>query len=171
MATAPNSKTLKFMIFILVFLITVMLFVFLVVIPSIKTFKSKKAHYLHQLKMEERLRSKQTTLQQEYNRTVAKYAEKLKAFEHPFDKNAFLETAGHYFNHVTLTAQGAKKSESGLQIYRFQADFDANTPLQFYHFVDALQKMESVVKINFPIEVDAQNSKIHLRFNISVYQL
>ncbi len=171
MAIEANRKTIRFMLFILAFVAVVMLFVFLVVIPSIKTFKTKKAQYLQQMKMQHTLKSKKESLEQELVKIEKKYHKALEAFQKPFDEKAFLEVAKKYFQDVRLTPKDMKKTESGLQIYDFKADFDARTPIQFYRFVDELRQMQNVVKINFPIVLDAKNGVIHLQFNMSVYRL
>ncbi len=172
MATKVNSsKTVRFMLFVLAFMAVVMLFVFLVVIPSIKTFKSKKAEYLYQKQQVQTLTSQKEKLEKSLQSVEKKYVDALRAFKNDFDEKAFLSVASQYFQNVKLTPKSEKKSESGLQIYAFKADFDARTPVQFYKFVDALQKMPNVVKINFPIVLDARDNKIHLQFNMSVYRL
>lgn len=172
MATRANSnRTVRFMLFVLAFMAVVMLFVFLVVIPSIKTYKTKKAAYLYQQKHKHALTQSREQLAQKLQSSEKKYAGALDAFRNDFDEKAFLSMARRYFQNVTLTPQSEKKSESGLQIYAFRADFDAKTPVQFYKFVDALQQMHHVVKINFPVVLDAKDQKIHLQFNLSVYRL
>ena len=172
MATAANrAKTVRFMLLILAFVAVIMLFVFLVVIPSIKTYKSKKAAWMVQKREKRELSAQQKRLEEELGSLRQKYARPIKAFQSDFDEEAFLALARKYFHNVRLTPKSHKKSESGLQIYDFKADFDARTPVQFYRFVEALQQMDNVVKINFPLIIDAQNSTIHLQFNMSVYRL
>lgn len=166
-----NNKTVRFMLFVLAFMAVVMLFVFLVVIPSIKTFKTKKAEYLYQQKHKKELALQKEKLETELRSIEKKYADALSAFKNDFDEKSFLSEAGKYFQNIKLIPKSDKKSESGLQIYAFKADFDARTPVQFYKFVDALQKMDNVVKINFPVILDAKNNTIHLQFNMSVYRL
>ncbi len=167
----PDNRTLKMTIFLLAFLVIVMLFVFLFVIPSIKTYKSKRADYLQHLRLEKEIREKEALLRKKLEDVNASYATALHAFAKPFDEKAFLALASKYFSNSYLVPKSKHKSESGLQIYTFQADFDARTPVRFYQFVDALQQMGSVVKINFPIELESQGARINMRFNLSVYNL
>jgi hypothetical protein len=171
MAAQTNSKTVRLMLFLLAFLSVVMLFVFLVVIPAIKTYKTKKALYRERLLTERKLSEKEQQLQKELETYKKEYSDTLEVFRHPFDETAFLEVARQYFQNVKLTPKEKKKSESGLQVYTFEADFNAQTPVKFYQFVDALQKMDSVVKINFPIEIESEGKIIRMQFNLSVYRL
>ena len=166
-----DNKTLKFLIFILIFLAVVMAFVFLFVIPSIKEFKHKKAEYYQQLKAQKELSSKEKELQEELQKLQKKYAKSLESYKVPFEEKKFLNVAKKYFQNVKLTQKSAKKTESGLQIYEFTADFSAQTPVKFYQFIEAVNSMKNVVKINFPIKLEARNSNIFLTFNMSVYKL
>jgi len=166
-----NDKTLKFIIFILSFLAIVMAFVFLFVIPSIKSYKTQKTAYQYQTKKEKELSAKKAELEQALKDTEKKYENALNAFKEDFNETAFLQVAGKYFQNVKLVPQGHKTTESGLQIYQFHADFSAQTPVKFYQFIDELNRMKNVVKINFPIELLAQDKKIWLRFKMSVYRL
>ncbi len=166
-----DNKTLKFLIFILAFLVIVMAFVFLFVIPSIKEFKHKKAEYYQQLKEQKHLAENEKKLQEKLRQLRKEHAAALESFKEEFQEDAFLKLAKKYFKNVQLTPKDVKKTESGLQIYEFRADFSASTPVQFYRFIDAVNRMKSVIKINFPIELEAQNSNISLKFNMSVYKL
>lgn len=171
MAKQTNNKTVKLMLFLLAFLSVVMLFVFLVVIPAIKTYKTKKVLYRQTLLAEKELSQKEQELQKQLEAYKKRYRNTLDAFRHPFNEEAFLDVARKYFQNVTLTPKEEKKMESGLRLYTFEADFNARTPVKFYHFVDALQKMDNVVKINFPIEIESEGKTIRLQFNLSVYRL
>ncbi len=159
------------MLFVLAFVSVVMLFVFLVVIPAIKIYKSKKVQYREAIRTEKELTVKEQNLRTELERYRIEYNSTLRAFRHHFDEDAFLQLARTYFQNVRLTPHEKKKSESGLQIYRFNADFNARTPVQFYRFVDALQKIDNIIKINFPIEITSEGKNIRLQFNMSVYSL
>ena len=166
-----DNKTLKFSIFILAFLSIVMVFVFVFVIPSIKEFKHKRAEYYRQMKVQKEFSSKEKFLQKELQRLQNKYAKSLALYKVPFEEKKFLGVAKKYFQNVKLTQKSVKKSESGLQIYEFTADFSAQTPVKFYQFIEAVNSMKNVVKINFPITLEARNNSIFLKFNMSVYKL
>ena len=166
-----DNKTLKFVIFILLFLAVVMAFVFLFVIPSIKEFKHKKAQYYQQLKAQKELSMREKELRETLQKLQTKYADALRSYKEPFNEEAFLKVAKKYFQNVKLTAKNRKTTESGLQIYEFTADFSAQTPVKFYQFIKAVNSMKNVVKVNFPIRLEARDGKIALQFNMSVYKL
>jgi len=153
------------------FLVIVMAFVFLFVIPSIKEFKHKKAEYYQQLAQEKKLSQREKTLHTRLEKLNKKYAAALDAFKVPFDEKRFLEVSKKYFQNVKLIQKDVKKSESGLHIYEFTADFSAHTPVKFYQFIAAVNQMDNVVKINFPIKLEARGNDISIKFNMSVYKL
>ncbi len=171
MSESSNKKTLRFIIFILAFMVVVMFFVFVFVIPSIKTYKNKKAEYSFQKRQEILLEEKQQALEKELNDLQNKYKTTLRAFANDFNENEFLALARRYFSNVNLKQMKKTKSESGLDIYEFSADFNANTPVKFYDFVEALKSIDNVIKINFPVILQATGGKIDLKFNMSVYHL
>ncbi len=171
MSEASNKKTLRFIIFILAFMVVVMFFVFLFVIPSIKTYKSKKAEYSFQKRQEIILREKRQELEKKLSDLQNRYKKTIKAFANDFNEDEFLTLAKRYFNNVNLKRMKKTKSESGLDIYEFSADFNANTPVKFYDFVENLKSVNNVIKINFPVILQASGGKIDLKFNMSVYHL
>ena len=166
-----NDKTLKFMIFILTFLVVVTAFVLFFVIPGIKAFKTKKAEYYQQLRTEKRLAEEEKTLEAKLQQLKEKNAKVLHAFQKDFDEAEFLKMAHRYFKNVKLLPKRKRITESGLQTYEFEADFNADTPVQFYRFIDTINRMDNIVKINFPIILEAHNRIITIQFNMSVYRL
>ncbi len=166
-----NDKTLKFTIFILAFLVVVTAFVLLFVIPGIKSFKTKKAEYYQQLRTEKHLVEEEKALTAKLEKLKATNQKVLRAFQKDFNETEFLNMAHRYFTNVKLVPKRKRTTESGLQIYEFEADFNADTPVQFYRFIDTVNQMDNIVKINFPVILEAHKRIITLQFKMSVYRL
>ena len=55
--------------------------------------------------------------------------------------------------------------------YELNVTSMVKTPSKFYNFIDALQKYDNIVKIDFPIKMRGEGDKIHTTFNIKIYGL
>ncbi len=171
MSPTENSKTLKFAIFIMLFLVVVMIFVFIFVIPGIKEYKTKKAQYISLKHNKVSLINQEKDLKKKLAFLKKEHIDAIKSFSNDFNQTEFLQFSKKYFENIKLTLINKQKSENGLEIYKFSADFNAKTPIRFYNFIDGLKNLKSVVKINFPIKLTSEGQSIKLIFNMSVYRL
>ncbi len=171
MSLVENTKTLKFAIFIMSFLLIVMLFVFIFVIPGIKEYKTKKAQYISLQKNKLSLEEQKKELEKKLSFLKKENVDAIKSFSNDFNQSEFLLFSKKFFENIKLTHIKNQKTENGLEIYKFTADFNAKTPIRFYNFIDGLKNLKSVVKINFPIKLTSEGKSIKLVFNMSVYRL
>ena len=142
----------------------------LFIIPSIKEYKSKKSDIHRYTSQNKHLIEKQESLsamveqyQEENNTTI-------KSFSHDFNQSAFLDFAGKYFSHVSLVEGNVTSTQSQFQTYSFSATSQAKTPIEFYKFIDALDRYPSIIKINFPITLISEGQAIELSFSMSIYK-
>ena len=165
------GATMKFLIYLLVFLIVVLAFVFLFIIPQIKGYQNAKSQYVYNTQYSTTLEtdkkesnSKLLTLQKD-NSDISK------RFAQTFQVDEFIAFAKNYFDNVELTPLDSETNSTALKIYQFKADIKTKNPKQFYNFVKDLDSYKSLAKINFPINISSQNSQLKIDFHMSIYSM
>lgn len=166
-----SNTTLKFLLYMLVFMVIVFAFVILIVIPGIREYKSVQSEYIDSnssyqalLKDEESLSKQLETLKSD-NRSI------VETFGKTFEKENFITFAKTYFDDASLTPIESDVNSSALKQYQFNAQMRADHPKRFYEFIHGLTTFEGVVKVNFPISVVSEENQLALSFHISVYSM
>ena len=162
---------LKLLIYILVFIVICLIMIFGFIVPNIKEYRSIQAQNRSQIasvsKIEQIYNSKNNVLDEikQKDRTV------LKAFDTKFNKIKFSAFATNYFSDVKLHEMPNENPDEPFLRYELNVTSMVKTPSKFYNFIDALQKYDNIVKIDFPIKMRGEGDKIHTTFNIKIYGL
>ncbi len=72
----------------------------------------------------------------------------------------------------TFTSNNAKNNIAQNEPYllsKYQISATLNDPKNFYAFIDTLKNYQNILKINLPINLQAQNQHIKIDFNLKVY--
>ena len=171
MAKSSSDSTIKFLIYVLLFLIFVLLMLLLFIIPSIKNYKAKKSDFRTFKSQNKHLSQKQVELNQSIESYKKENSDLLKSYSTDFNKTAFVAFSKKYFTNVMLSETKEKSSNSQFREYTFKATSQAKTPEDFYKFIDDLENYSSIIKINFPITLVANDKSIDLDFNMSIYKV
>ena len=70
-----------------------------------------------------------------------------------------------------MEKQGKSEFEKDFTLYELTVTSQLETPVQFYSFLESLNRYEAVVRTDFPIQMWTEEGKIHAVFNIKVYEL
>ena len=168
---SKKNTTLKFLIFILIFMIVVFAFVLLFVIPSIKDYKDSKLSYSNSQNLQTELQKEQEELISTLNIIKNKNKNIINTFSQEFKENEFISFTKKYFNDATLVKVHNESNSSALDIYKFNAKIKAKNPKQFYEFVKNLQNYNGIIKINFPITISSKDNFLEINFHMSVYSM
>lgn len=166
-----NIDILKLLIYVLIFIIVCFVMIFGFIIPNIKEYRLIQAQNRSQManlaRIEQTLNNKSNILNEikEQERAV------LKAFDTKFNKIKFSAFATNYFSDVKLQEIASEVENEPYFRYELTVTSMVKTPTKFYDFIDALQKYDNIIKIEFPIKMRGENDKIHTTFNIKVYGL
>lgn len=166
-----NIDILKLLIYVLIFIIVCLIMIFGFIVPNIKEYRMIQAQNRSQManvsRIEQVLNTKNNTL----NEIKEKDRVTLKAFDTKFNKIKFSAFATNYFSDVRLQEIPAQNKDEPYFRYELNVTSMVKTPTKFYDFIDALQKYDNVIKIDFPIKMRGDRDKIHTTFNIKVYGL
>jgi len=157
---------ISFSIFLLIF---VLLFAFLVLIPEGKEYRKSRVNAKTQMK---ELRKYQDfndetevtlkKLQKEHRHTII-------ALDTLFNPSKFQKQHEKYFSSLQISKLERGKNEKEFAMYEVNAVSKMSSPKGFYDFLDAINKSDWIVGIDFPIDFTRDSEIIKLTFAMKVY--
>ncbi len=167
---ANQNKILKFIIFLLIFFLIFAAFLFFI-IPKIKEYKNKKAEYEQYIQQNQTLLKEQELLHKKIEELKSKKKQIISSFENEFNEIEFINFAKEFFDEVELIKNEQMSNEYGFDVYSFEAISKMKTPIKFYQFIEKLPQYHNVVKINFPIILEAEDDILSISFQLNIYKL
>ena len=155
----------------LVLLVFVLLFSFLVLIPEGKSYRAQKIELKKEnVKLQKYQNYHDETLEilkelQSKNRHI------ITAFDTAFNPKRFEKQHMSYFKSLNLAKQTDGVVDEEFIIYEVNTTSAINSPKSFYEFLDAVNKSDWIVGINFPINFKREDEMIHSSFTMKVYGL
>jgi hypothetical protein len=164
-----GRSLINILIISLIFIIVFFIFVAVFLIPAGKTYK--KDHKIYRQVVYDR-----DMAQDHHDETLINLKELqtknrniILAYGNLFDPDAFAKRYKGYFKRLRLTAVDVKEPEDIFDIYEVNATSDINSPTDFYEFLDAVNKSENIISIEFPINFVADGSVIRASFKLKVF--
>jgi len=161
-----NIYLLVVSVFLLIF---VLLFSFLVLIPEGREYRVQRGD----LKKESiELRKYQNfngeTLEllkelQSENRNI------ITAFDTLFNAQRFEKQYKGYFSSLTIVKSLKIENEDEFSVYEVNTTSEINSPKAFYNFLEALNKSDWIIGVNFPINFKRDGELIKSSFTMKVY--
>ena len=155
-------------VFLLIF---VLIFAFMLLIPQGKEYRNKRAELKKEfveLRKYENFRDevleKLTELKSD-NRNI------ITAFDKEFDSKRFQKLHRNYFSSLTLSKKVKLNDEKDFSVYEVNTTSQINSPKSFYDFLDAVNKTDWIISINFPIEFKREAELIRSSFTMKVYSI
>ena len=161
-----NIYLLAVSIFLLIF---VLLFSFLVLIPEGQEYREQRA----QLKKENRELRKY----QNFNDDTLEHLKELQsdnrniitAFDTKFDAQRFEKKHRSFFSSLKVSKQVAQANEEEFIVYDVNTSSQISSPKSFYNFLEAVNKSDWIIGINFPISFKRDAELIKSSFTMKVY--
>jgi hypothetical protein len=97
------------------------------------------------------------------NRTV------IRAFEATFNPERFEKKNKQYFSALHISQVDFSKVEDKFAIYEVNTTSEINSPASFYKFLDAVNKSDWMIEVNFPIDFKRDGEMIKSSFKMKVY--
>ncbi len=150
-------------------LLLILLFSFLVLIPKGKDYREQRTE----------LKKSNVKLQkyQDYHDTVyaklkdlqSKNRHIITAFENRFDAKKFQKEHKNYFSSLSLSKISKDKDEGEFAVYEVNTTSRISSPKNFYNFLDAVNKSDWIIGVNFPITFKRDGENISSSFTMKVY--
>lgn len=150
-------------------LIFVLIFAFALLIPEGKEYRNKRADLKKenlQLRKYENFRDdvlEQLTELKSENRNV------IAAFDRSFDGKRFEKMHRAYFNSLSVEKKLQVGREDKFIVYEVNTTSQINSPKSFYDFLDAINKSDWILSVNFPIHFKREAEMIRSSFTMKVY--
>jgi len=147
----------------------VLIFSFAVLIPSGKEYRIKrvelqkihkelrKYEYFHDETLEVL-----KDLQQKNRRIVT-------AFDSTFNPSRFEKQHKNFFSKLTISKVSFLENEDRFAVYEVNTTSQISSPSSFYDFLDAVNKSDWIIGINFPINFERDEEVIKSSFTMKVY--
>ncbi|MCK9473793.1 hypothetical protein [Sulfurimonas sp.] len=161
-----NIYLLVMTMFLLVF---VLVFSFAVLIPNGKEYRVKRVE----------LKKENIGLKQLSNFSIEKEVilQKLqsdnlhviKAFGTEFNAQRFEKQHKLFFSSLSIIKMNKAEEEEGFSVYEVNTTSEISSPKSFYNFLDAVNKSDWIIAVNFPINFKRDGEMISSSFTMKVY--
>ena len=92
------------------------------------------------------------------------------AFERPFSPDRFEKQHKANFSSLTVSKIERAKDEDGFAVYEVNTTSHIASPTNFYDFLDAVNKGDWIIGVNFPIKFLRDGEMIKSSFTMKVYE-
>lgn len=150
-------------------LIIVLIFTFVFLIPNGKEYRIA------------RMESKKVsfhvdTIQDEYDKVYAKLKGMqadnrhiIGAYKNIFNPERFKKMYNPHFENFSLFELSAHSQDGEFAVYEVNASSLIHSPQGFYDFLDAVNKSDNIIGVNFPIHFERDGNLIKSSFTMHVY--
>lgn len=161
-----NMYLFAICVFLLLFVIA---FSFAVLIPEGKEYRIKRG----ELK-KENLELKQISdfsIEKEVilQKLQGDNARVIKAFDNDFNADNFKKLHQGFFSSLSIAKKSKLQDEEGFSVYEVNTTSEISSPKGFYNFLDAVNKSEWIIAVNFPITFKRDGEMIGSTFTMRVY--
>ena len=91
------------------------------------------------------------------------------AFDNIFDPKRFEKEHKSYFSALSILKISKKEDEAEFAVYEVNTTSSISSPKNFYNFLDAVNKSDWIIGVNFPITFKRQGEMIASSFTMKVY--
>lgn len=166
-----SRQTLYLLIISLVLLIFVLLFAFLLLVPKGKEYrierlemKKYKVEKMQYQQFHDETFEKLKKLQSDNKRVIT-------AYENMFDAERFVKLNKEHFESLKLKPLARVADEDDFVVYEVNTTSKIDSPQSFYNFLDAVNKSEWIVGVNFPIHFERDDKYIRSSFTMKVFNV
>jgi len=107
---------------------------------------------------------------QTFNETKQKNRHIIQAFENKFQSKKFIAIYSKYFIDLKLSKAQQSQKNQWYEVYDVNTTSKIKSPKNFYDFLDALNKGEWIVSVDFPIHFQREGELLHSSFSMKVYK-
>ena len=165
-----TKQNLYLLFFSIILLLFVLMFSFLILIPEGKNYREQRG-ILNKKAIELRRYEEFTdkTLQM-LKELQSENAHIITSFDNTFSPTRFQKQFRSYFTSLELSKQVTLDDEIEFNVYEVNTTSSIISPQSFYNFLDAINKADWIIGVNFPIEFKRDQGLISSSFTIRVYK-
>jgi hypothetical protein len=169
MKISISRPTIYLLILSFLLLLFVVLFSFLVLIPEGKDYRKTR--------LEIRQQSLDLQSFKEYHDETFQHLKKIQsqnkqviiAFDTTFSTEKFTKLYRTYFSSLKISPQQKLKDDGAFTTYEVNTTSEIRSPKSFYDFLEALNKSNWIIGVDFPINFKRDGEMIQSSFTMKVY--
>jgi len=155
----------------LILLLFVLLFSFIFLIPAGKDYRKNKIEYRKtSLELNEVQNFYETRLST-YKDLQSQNIHVINAFDNTFDSKRFSAQSKSFFSSLSVSNPSKATVDGFLDVYEINSSSLISSPTNFYEFIEALNKGESIVELNFPVSMKRVDGGVQTDFCMKVYRI
>ncbi|MDA7818385.1 hypothetical protein N9A28_09370 [Sulfurimonas sp.] len=161
-----NIYLLGLSVFLLIF---VLIFSFGVLIPNGKDYRVKRKELQDEQKKLRQLQNFSDDTSNVLQRLQTDNRHIITAFENSFSVERFEKLHSKFFSTLKLSKIEKSENENIFSVYEVNTTSAISSPKSFYNFLEAVNKSDWIVGINFPINFKRDSETISSSFTMKVY--
>jgi len=148
----------------------VLLFSFALLIPEGKDYRTKRIDLQKELREYNKYKTFNDETLQKLKDLQSKNRHIITAFDRFFNPHRFEKEHKAQFSSLTLSKLERAKNEEGFAVYEVNTTSHISSPKNFYDFLDAIDKGDWIIGVNFPIKFLREGEMIKSSFTMKVYE-
>jgi len=169
MKSSISRQHIYLLVASLILFIFVLIFSFAVLIPEGKEYRIKRVELK---KANKELREYEYFYEETldtYKNLQAKNRTIINAFDATFSPYRFEKQHKKHFSELTVSELNIASADKDFAVYEVNTTSQINSPKNFYDFLDAVNKSDWIIGVNFPINFKRDGELIRSSFTMKVY--
>lgn len=154
-------------IFLLLF---VVVFSFGLLIPEGKSYRIKRVEVKKAQQEYDKYKNFHDETFDKLKNLQGKHRRIITALDRPFSVERFTKLYRENFSSLKIAKIQRVTDEEGFSVYEVNTSSQITSPVNFYDFLDALNKGDWIIGVNFPIKFARDGEMIHSSFTMKVYE-
>ncbi|MBC8237271.1 MAG: hypothetical protein H8E76_03485 [Helicobacteraceae bacterium] len=163
-----NIYLLSLSVFLLIF---VLIFAFALLIPEGKEYRNKRADLRKENKELKKYENFRDDVLEHLGELKSENRNIIAAFDRSFDAVRFEKMHGEHFTSLSVHEKVKLENENKFSVYEVNTTSQINSPKSFYNFLDAINKSDWIISVNFPIHFKREAEMIRSSFTMKVYKV
>lgn len=151
------------------FLIFVLIFSFAVLIPEGKEYRKNRTEFKKESKELRRYQNFHNEVEDRLKELQSDNRNIITAFDATFDPYRFQKQHRNYFSALTLSELSKVSDDDEFIAYEVNTTSEISSPKSFYEFLDAVNKSDWIISVEFPINFKRDSEMIKSSFTMKVF--
>ncbi|PNV82097.1 MAG: hypothetical protein C0627_11855 [Sulfurimonas sp.] len=164
-----SRQNIYLLVMTILLLVFVLVFSFTVLIPNGKEYRVKRAELKKENLVLKQLSDFSIEKEVMLQKLQSDNLHVIKAFATEFNAQRFEKQHKSFFSSLTILKMSKAEDEEEFSVYEVNTTSEISSPKSFYNFLDAVNKSDWIIAVNFPINFKREGEMIISSFTMKVY--
>ncbi|MGE4418327.1 MAG: hypothetical protein AB7D38_00690 [Sulfurimonas sp.] len=164
-----SRQNIYLLVMTILLLVFVLVFSFTVLIPNGKEYRVKRAELKKENLVLKQLSDFSIEKEVMLQKLQSDNLHVIKAFATEFNAQRFEKQHKSFFSSLTILKMSKAEDEETFSVYEVNTTSEISSPKSFYNFLDAVNKSDWIIAVNFPINFKREGEMISSSFTMKVY--